>query len=55
MKKIVITVRGGLIEDIIGIPSDTEIEVIDFDVDTTTDNHEIIDGKPAVISVYKGE
>ena len=54
MKKITITVEGGVIQDIKGIPVGVEVEVIDFDAEGA-ENYELVDGEPAIVSTYRSE
>lgn len=54
MKKIIIIVEGGVIQDIQGIPAGVEVEVIDFDAEGA-ENYELVNGQPAIVSIYKGE
>ena len=53
-KIITITVEGGVIQDVSGIPAGVKVEVIDFDV-SDSDKCEMVNGQPAIVSVYKAE
>lgn len=57
MKTITITVEGGVIQDIEGIPNDVLIEVWDFDTDGVEDSRVTTNdiGEAYVLSVYEGE
>jgi len=37
MNKIIITIEGGIIQDITGIPFGVEVEVVDYDIETDDD------------------
>lgn len=52
--KITILVHGGLVQDIIGIPKDVEVEVLDYDIEgADPDNFsQDEDGNDCVKSVY---
>ena len=55
--RIIVVVEGGLIQDIVGIPSGVKIEVRDFDVEgTDPEYHELkttLDGEEYVSSVWE--
>ena len=51
-KTIVITIQGGVIQDVQGIPAGVEVEVIDFDAEGA-ENYELVNGQPAIVSIYR--
>lgn len=53
-KQIVVTVEGGVIQAITGIPEGVEVKVIDFDAEGS-ENYELVEGEPAIVSIYQGE
>lgn len=53
-KTIVITIQGGVIQDIKGIPAGVEVEVIDFDAEGA-ENYVLVGGQPAIVSTYIGD
>ena len=58
MKKheIVITMEGGLIQDIQYIPKNIQIRVLDFDEDQSDDPRvEIINGDKAYVTIWEAE
>jgi len=54
MNKIIITVDGGIIENIENVPEGVVVEVRDFDTEGIDDDSKIsvIDGKEAVVTLW---
>ncbi len=53
MKEITIIVSGGVVQDVKNVPVGVTVKVIDYDVNGS-DRYELVDGEPAVVSLYEG-
>lgn len=55
MEKIIVTVQGGLVQDVSGIPKGVEVEVLDFDCEKTPEQDDrvhVIDGENVFVSKW---
>jgi hypothetical protein len=58
MKTIYVTVEGGLVQDVTGVPDGIEVVVIDYDVECEgTDRLDVspLDGEPCEITTFGKE
>lgn len=58
MEKIIVTVQGGLVQDVSGIPKGIEVEVRDFDCEESPEQDDrvhVIDGENVFVAVWSAQ
>ncbi len=55
MKKIIVVIEGGIIQDIVGIPPNVVVEVRDWDIDVDdcADHTTFVDGEEVVTTRWR--
>lgn len=55
MNEITVYVSGGLVQDVINIPSDCLVKVVDYDIDNNLDCDKDEHGNPCCIAIYNSD